>query len=193
MAYGVQYGVDPYADQLAGALGAVDLWAYAFGHGPMGDEPFGDGVPYPPYEETYPTDPMEKIDRDAPQYKGAIAFPMHFDDNGDLLLTKDESTYNDDLKMCVFVRQQGIPLFPFGAGVEELIFDPMDFPTQVFLSDKIGLAVTQGNTKLRVIEDEIAYTEYEDNKLTVAVPYINAQTGRGGSALLSIPKLRTDS
>lgn len=164
----------------------------SFGGAKFGATPFGGGFKYPPLEEEYPQDALEIAQEEAAQYQSAIAFPLRFDDTGDMLLTKDEASVNDDLKMSVYLRARGLALFPFGAGVEDLCFDPMDAPTEVFAADKIGIAVHKGNEHLRVLEEDMRFVEHEDNKLSVAVPYINTKTGRGASALLSIPRQRTD-
>jgi len=161
-----------------------------FGQEPFGQDPFGGGDKCQPLEAEH----LESIETEADraQTRVAIDFPMQFSADGDFVLTRDEEAEHDDLKTSVFVRRNGIPLFQFGAGIEELVFDPLDFATEVFVSDKIASAVTQGNESLRVLEEEISYQEDEDSKLSAAVPYVNKKTGRGNLALIAIPRQRTD-
>lgn len=164
----------------------------SFGGSRFGDAPFGGGFHNAPLEEPYPQDVVEQQAAQAAEYQEAIAFPFQFTPTGDVALTKDEAAVNNDLKMSVFIRNRGLALYPFGASIEDLCFDPLDFATEVFVADKIGASVRKGNDKLFVLEEDIRFTEYDDNRLDAAVPYINTRTGRGASALLSIPRQRTD-
>jgi len=164
--------------------------SYGFGHEPFGQDQLGGGLWCVPLEEPFLQYSPDAVD--SAEYLVAIDFPLRFLKDGDVVLTKDEKADNDDLKMSVFIRRGGIPLFPFGASIEFLVFDPLDFATEVFVADRIATSVLQGNRSLRVLEEEIAFQEHEDNRLSAAVPYTNQKTGRGGSALISVARQRTD-
>ena len=121
-----------------------------------------------------------------------IDFPLRFSEIGDVILTSEESSINDDLKTSTCITENGLPMNPFGAGIGENVFEQMDFGTEVYLAGKISEAAMKGNDNVVVAEETIQFQESENGALTVSIPYINVKTGNDSLALLTIQKQKTD-
>lgn len=163
------------------------------GHEPFGHVPFGGGIPCTPVADEAQV-PIAAVTTEAAEtvaLRTAIEFPFRFSVDGNVLLNQDESADLDDLKLSVFVRRKGIPLFRFGAGIEELVFEPLDFGTEVLLSDRVATSVSEGSEILQVLEDQVTFQE-DEHKLSAAIPYVNLRTGKVNASLLAIPRQRTD-
>ena len=125
----------------------------------------------------------------------AIAFPMQFTERGDVNIVNDEVALNDDVKLAIFIREGGIPLFPFGVGIDDFIFDVLTRSEQIFLTDRIAESVRRGVRTARVDESAVQYDETElesKHKTAVSVPYKNLKTNEDNVALLSVKRQRTD-
>lgn len=127
-----------------------------------------------------------------PSYLRAIDFPVRFIENGNIVLTTDQKAINDTLKNTVFVRKNGIPLFPLGIGVQDISFDPADIVTRVWLSTKIRDGIIAGVTTVDpgdvVIEEPLG----RESTLIVGVPYRNKITNERQTVLVPVEKVKTD-
>jgi len=125
-------------------------------------------------------------------YLKRIDLPLRFESDCDIVLTTEKKSVNDDIIMSVFVRRNGIPFLQFGVGIEDFVFDPNDIPTQVWLSDKIGMSVHEGNNSLSAVEESIDFVSDEDY-LTVCIPYVDASDAiKGSFTVARLPRVRID-
>lgn len=118
-------------------------------------------------------------------YKVTVGFPIKFTDDCDLELEYNEVSDHSDLKMAVFIQNMGIPLYEFGSKLNRLIFDPLDFPTEVLVADSIASSVLIGNESL-VIEDDNIQFFVDNTKLSVVVPYFNMKTGKDSLVITNV-------
>lgn len=161
----------------------------------LGKSPYGDsyGDPSDPVIQT-PGGPGTIAVDDVEQNAFAIAFPLQFGPDADVALVPEEVGVNDDIRTVVFIREGGVPLFPFGVGMDDFVFDILDFPDQVFLADRIAESARLGIPYVRVLEEQIQFdnSQKEQNKTRVYIPYSNLKTGKDNVALLSVPRQRID-
>jgi len=116
-----------------------------------------------------------------------ISLPLRFMHDGDVVRVTRDVGIDDDLKMSTFVRRYGIPLFEFGAGIEELLFEPLDLGTEAYAADRLVASALRGTDKVVVLEEQIQFSE-EENILKIIMPYINVETGHESSVILSFPR-----
>jgi hypothetical protein len=172
-------GIWPYGTQITITLELVDyanndaLYSYSF-----------ETQEAPP--PVYP----DRIPEEGEHYLISFDFPLRFKSNCDIVRCYDEKALNDDVKLSVFIRKYGIPLFPLGVGVEEFCFEPMDIPTQAALSMHLRDGVDLGVDGLKVNGD-ITFVEHPtQNKLSIAVPYLNTRIGKNQQSVISAPKTK---
>jgi hypothetical protein len=127
---------------------------------------------------------------DAELYLQEIAFPLRFTEKGDVVLINNDGAVNDSIKLAAFVRKNGIPLMPLGAGMDEFPFDPLDFPFKAFMGYRLKSSIELGVKGIRV-DNNLTFTESESN-VKVAVRYLNERTSEVQSAILAVPRFRTD-
>ncbi len=134
------------------------------------------------------------VQSDVDENANAIAFPFQFTAGGDVKVVPEEVGVNNDVQMSVFIREGGIPLFPIGVGIEDFVFDFLDFPDQVFLADRIAESIRLGVPFARVMEEQVQFddSDIERNKMKVVVPYSNLKTGKDEVAILAVPRQRID-
>lgn len=113
-------------------------------------------------------------------------FPLQFEDNGNAKLTVDEKALNDNIKLAVFIKPLGVPLYPLGVGVQDYAFDPNDEILQAELAVHITDGLSESVDGIKVNPD-FAFDEQEDT-LNVAVPYVNTKTRKSFQTVISIPR-----
>lgn len=125
-------------------------------------------------------------------YLTTFDFPLRFQPSCDIVKTHDEKALNDNIQISVFVRKYGIPLFPLGVGVEEFCFEPMDIPTKAALSMHLRDGIDLGVDGLKVNGDITFIEDPTQNKLSIAVPYLNTKVSKNQQSVISAPKTKVD-
>lgn len=159
-----------------------------YGQNEYGQQQYGQGGQ--PSLPTLVSQPSTEAELDQDVYLQEIAFPLRFTENGDVVLTNNDAAINDSIKLSAFVQTNGIPLMPLGAGMNMLPFDPLDTPFKAFLGFRLKTAIELGIEGVNV-DHNLVFVELE-NKVDVAVRYLNERTSEVQSAILAVPRFRTD-
>lgn len=123
-------------------------------------------------------------------YLVSFDFPLQFESDGDARLTVDEKALNDTIQLAVFIRPYGIPLYPLGIGVEDYSFDPNDQVLQAQLEVHITDGLSESVEGIQV--QKVFQFDEDENKLSVAVPYLNTRTLKNSRSVISIPRQKVD-
>lgn len=123
-------------------------------------------------------------------YTAGIALPLRFLDNCDLDIAEDDNLIHDNILLAVFIRRNGIPLIPLGAGIEDFVFDPLDAAIEAFLSFRLYDTIFYGVANVQPSLDMV-FTEGE-SELKVVVPYVNSKTRNISTTILAVPRQRLD-
>lgn len=117
-----------------------------------------------------------------------IDFPYRYKTtgNGDVIIANNDKVISDSIKLAVFIRKNGIPLSPLGAGVDEIVFDQLDISTRAFIEAKIQEAIDLGVESVDVARDLFFEEREDENKLEVTVPYLNRRTEETQSTKLAL-------
>lgn len=124
-----------------------------------------------------------------------LAFPLRFSEDADVSKVNLSQSIKDDLKSSIFVRRDSIPMFSFGVGIEDFLFDPIDDATEIYLADRISVSLEEGEIPAVIQEENIVFNDSrlnrENNKLSIAIPYSNAKTNQPEMLLIetSVPKV----
>jgi len=132
------------------------------------------------------------IPKDIDPYLQNFAFPMRFERDCDIVKTTDEQVLNDNIKITTFVRENGVFLLPLGIGVEDFAFEPLDAPLVALLSTKIQDGLHLGVDGVIVGDGMVFDDETNENKISIAIPYVNTKTREQRRALVSVPRQRID-
>lgn len=159
-----------------------------YGQGQYGQQQFGTGAG--PTVAVTATTPLTDAEIDKDVYTQEFAFPFRFTERGDVVLASNDVAINDSIKLAAFVRKNGIPLLPLGAGMDEFPFDPLDTPFRSFMGFRLKAAIELGVLGVKV-DNNLTFDE-QDTKVNVAVRYLNERTDEVQSAILAVPRFRTD-
>jgi hypothetical protein len=126
-------------------------------------------------------------------YLVAIDFPVRFSETGNIELSVDDKAINDTMKTTMFVRKNGIPLFPLGIGVQDMPFDPADEATKAWLTTRTRDGLLAGVETIMPTDVGAEELVGKQNTLSLTVFYINRVTSERRSVIIPTDKVRTDS
>lgn len=112
-----------------------------------------------------------------------VGLPIRFEGNGDIVLDQDETLTYNNIRMALFIQENGVPLFPIGSGLEAEVFDPNDQVQSNILSIRLQQAIILGVDNITADEENFIFSRDGDS-LNIIIPYIDQRTQQSQTALL---------